>query len=174
LTSAQKFNYLIASLRNEAKDLISNLQITHENFSVAWNLITQRYNNTRLIAMMHATQLVNLPQVRKGDASSHRKLTNHVTSNLNAFQALDVTVPIQDLMLNHLILSTIESETQKEWELITAPRADIPSTTELVTFLELRCQALELLQTTQSAEVQPTTSRAPRAPQSTRNKVSKL
>jgi hypothetical protein len=56
LTSVQKFHYLIASLRNKAKDLISNLQITHENFSVAWNLITQRYNNTRLIAVMHASQ----------------------------------------------------------------------------------------------------------------------
>jgi hypothetical protein len=56
LTSVQKFHYLIASLRNEAKDLISNLQITHDNFSVAWNLITQRYNNARLIAMMHARQ----------------------------------------------------------------------------------------------------------------------
>jgi hypothetical protein len=64
LTSVQKFHYLIASLRNEAKDLVSNLQITHENFTVAWNLITQRYNNTWLIAMMHAKQLVSMPQVR--------------------------------------------------------------------------------------------------------------
>jgi hypothetical protein len=173
LTSVQKFHYLIASLRNEAKDLISNLQITHENFSVAWNLITQRYNNARLIAMMHARQLVNMPQVRKGDASSLRKLTNHVTSNLNAFQALEVNVPIQDLMLNHLMLATVDSETQKEWELITAPRADIPSTTELVTFLESRCQALELLQTVQSAEVQLITSRASRASHTTGIKASK-
>jgi hypothetical protein len=71
---------------------------------------------------------------------------------LNAFQALEVNVLILDLMLNHLILSTMDSETQKELELITAPRADIPSTTELVTFLESRCQALELLQTTQKAK----------------------
>jgi hypothetical protein len=123
--------------------------------------------------MTHAKQLVNMPQVKKGDAPSLRKLNNHVTSNLNAFKALDVIVPIQDLMLNHLILSTIDPETQKEWELITAPRADIPSNTELVTFLESRCQALELLQTTQSAEVQPTTLRAPRAQHSTAKQVSK-
>jgi hypothetical protein len=54
LTNVQKFHYLIASLQNEAKDLISNLQITNENFLVAWQLVTQRYNNMRLIAMMHA------------------------------------------------------------------------------------------------------------------------
>jgi len=35
LSNVQKLHYLIASLKNEAKDLISNLQITNENFIVA-------------------------------------------------------------------------------------------------------------------------------------------
>ena len=45
LYNVQKFHYLISSLKNEAKDLISNLQITNENFLFAWQLVTQRYNN---------------------------------------------------------------------------------------------------------------------------------
>jgi len=45
LSNVQKFHYLIASLKNKAKELISNLQITNENFLVAWQLVTQRYNN---------------------------------------------------------------------------------------------------------------------------------
>jgi len=170
LTDVQRFYYLIASLKNEAKDLISNLQITNENFSVAWNLITQRYNNTRLIAMMHAKQLVNMLQVRKGGAASLRRLINYVTSNMNALKALQLKAPVQDLMLNHLMLATMDPETQREWELETASRADIPLTTDLITFMESRCQALELIQTTKPAKVQPTTSRAL---YSTRNKVRK-
>ena len=63
------------------------------------------------------------------------------------------------------MLSTLDPETQREWELITAPRADIPLTTEM----ESKCQALELLQTTQPANVQPTTC----ASHSTRIKFSK-
>ena len=77
LSNMQRFHYLIASLKNEAKDLVSNLQITNENFSVAWQLVTQCYNNQRLIAMMHAKHLCQMPQVKKGDASSLRKLINH-------------------------------------------------------------------------------------------------
>jgi len=42
LSNVQKFQYLIASLKNEAKHVISNLQITNENFLVAWQLVTQR------------------------------------------------------------------------------------------------------------------------------------
>ena len=41
LSNVQKFHYLIASLKNEAKDLINNLQITNENFLVAWQLVTK-------------------------------------------------------------------------------------------------------------------------------------
>ena len=41
LANVQKFHYHIASLKNEAKDLISNLQMTNENFLVAWQLVTQ-------------------------------------------------------------------------------------------------------------------------------------
>jgi len=120
LSTVQKFHYLIASLKNEAKDLTSNLQITNENFLVAWQLLTQRYNNKRLIAMMHAKYLCQMPQVRKGDASSLRQLINHVSSHINALQALFFNVPVLDLMLNNLMLATLDPETQREWELITA------------------------------------------------------
>jgi hypothetical protein len=72
LSKVQKFHYLIASLTGEAKDLISNLQITNENFVVAWQLITQRYNNKRLISMMHAKNLCNLPEVKKANASIYK------------------------------------------------------------------------------------------------------
>jgi len=92
LSNVQKFHYLIASLKNEAKDLICNLQITNENFLVAWQLVTQRYNNKRLIAMVHAKHLC--PQVRKGDASSLCQLINHVSSHMNALQALSLNMPV--------------------------------------------------------------------------------
>ena len=37
LSNVQRLHYLIASLKNEAKDLISNLQITNENFLLLGN-----------------------------------------------------------------------------------------------------------------------------------------
>jgi len=119
---------------------------------------------------MHVRQLVTMAQVRKGDAASLRRLINFLTSNIYALEALEINVPVQDVILNHLMLATMDPETQREWELITAPRADIPLITELVNYLESRCQRLELFQTTLPAKVQPTTSGAS---YSTRIKVSK-
>jgi len=53
-------------------------------FFVAWQIVTQRENNKQLIAMMHAKNLYQMPQVKKGDASSLRQLINHVSSHMNA------------------------------------------------------------------------------------------
>jgi hypothetical protein len=130
------------------KDLIANLKVMNKNFLVAWQLVTQRYNNKRLIAMMHAKHLCQMPQVKQSDASSLCQLINHVSSHINAIQALSVNVPVQDLMLNHLMLATLDNDTHQQWELNTALRAGIPTTAELITFLEVRCKALELIQNT--------------------------
>jgi len=43
LSNVQKFHYLIASLKNEDKNLISILQITNDHFLVPWQLVNQRY-----------------------------------------------------------------------------------------------------------------------------------
>jgi hypothetical protein len=101
-TTYKKFHYLTASLKGEAKRIISDLHTTNENFSVAWRLVTHRYNNQRLISMMHAKNLCCLPAAKKLDASSMRQLKNHVSSHMNALQALSLNVPIQDLTTNHL------------------------------------------------------------------------
>jgi hypothetical protein len=66
LSNVQKFHYFVALLKNEAKDLIAKLQVTNENFLVAWQLVTQRYKNKRLIATMHAKHLCQIPQVKQG------------------------------------------------------------------------------------------------------------
>ena len=83
----------------------------------------------------------------------------HVSSHMKALQALSLNVPLEDLMLTHLMLATFDPDTQRECELTTASRADT-STAELVMFLESRCRAFELLQTTQSLKVVPNNSRS--------------
>ena len=47
---------------------------------------------------------------------------------MNAIQALALNTCMQDLMLNHLLLLVLDSETHKEWELQTAAQQDIPTT----------------------------------------------
>ena len=74
-------------------------------------------------------------------------------------------------MLNHLVLTTLDTEIQRERELITASSADNTTTTEIVRVLENRCRILEVLQRPQSLKVVPNILCSS---QSTGNKVSKF
>jgi hypothetical protein len=77
-----------------------------------------------------------MPQVKKGDVTSLRQLIKHVSSHMNALKALTLNVPTQGLILNHLMLATIDPDTQRKWELVSAPRSDTPTTADLITFLD--------------------------------------
>jgi len=119
---------------------------------------------------MKAKHLCVMLHVRKGDASLFGTLINHVTSHINALQTFFLHVPIHDLMLNYLMLATLDPETQREWELITSSRAITSTTADIATFLGSRCRFLELLQTTKLMKIFPNILRIS---QSTGNKVSK-
>jgi len=156
--NVQKFHCLIASLKLEPKDLISNLQITNEDFIVARQLFTQRYNNKELIAMRPSKHLRKMPHVIKRDASSLRKLMKYVSSHMNALQALSLNVYVQDLILNNLMPATIDPESQREWEFFTATRTFTSTTEVIVTFLESRLRALQRIHITQAKKLALVTS----------------
>ena len=65
--------------------------------------MTQCYNNKRLIALVQAKYLCIMPQVSKGFGSTLRQLINHVSSHMNALEALSLNEPVQDLMFNHVM-----------------------------------------------------------------------
>jgi hypothetical protein len=81
-------------------------------------------------------------QVRNGDASSLRQLINHVSSHMNELQALSLNVPVQDLMLNNLMLATIDPEMQREWDLITASHADTSNDCRISYILGIKKQSI--------------------------------
>ena len=117
--------------------MISNLQTTNKKFLVAWHLVTQPYNNTKIIAMMHAKHLCQMPPVKKGDPSSLRKLINLVIKPHKYPTGINTKCSYSGFALNHLSLNTIDSDTQREWvRLFTASRTDVPTTAELITFVE--------------------------------------
>jgi hypothetical protein len=109
--------------------------------------------------MIHVTQLCQMPQTKKGDATSLRELINHIRSNVNSLQALTLNAPMHTLILNHLLLSALDSDTHKTWEIHASEQGDIPSATEALKFLESRCKVLELLQTSQLTTVLTTPSK---------------
>jgi hypothetical protein len=89
-----------------------------------------------------------MPAIRKGDSQTLRQLINHVATHTNAIQALSLNTNMADLIVNHLLLSVLDIETCRDWEIFKSGQ-DILSTADLIKFLGDKCKALELTQINQ-------------------------
>lgn len=73
ISNIQKFHYLRASLEGSASQIIQSLEFSSENYEVAWNLLCDRYNNSRILINNHVKALLNLKHIRDESSSFLRK-----------------------------------------------------------------------------------------------------
>jgi hypothetical protein len=117
LPEIQKFHYLKSSLSGEAERLVSNLPMTANNYTIAWKLLVERYENKRVIAASHIRQLLELKQLHKESASEFAELVNTISNNVNALQALNIQASLSDVIISQIITERLDSTTRKAWEL---------------------------------------------------------
>jgi hypothetical protein len=82
LPEIQKFHYLRSFLSGEAERLVSNLPTTANNYTIAWKLLAERYENKRLIAASHIRQLLGIKQLHKESAGEFAELTPFQTMSM--------------------------------------------------------------------------------------------
>nr|CAI5848726.1 unnamed protein product [Callosobruchus analis] len=49
ISLSQRFNYLRLPLKGEALDLLKNLEISPENYNIAWQLLHDDYDNNTVL-----------------------------------------------------------------------------------------------------------------------------
>lgn len=55
IPAVQKLRYLCSFVKNDGARIIENLETTENNYDVAWNLLTDRFNNSRIICKLFLT-----------------------------------------------------------------------------------------------------------------------
>lgn len=71
IPTIQKFHYLKACLKGDAAEIIASLETSTENYTVAWNLLKQRYNNKKFIIDTHLKALFDIPCISKEFSKKH-------------------------------------------------------------------------------------------------------
>jgi len=56
--------------------------MTASNYTIAWTLLVERYENKRLIAASHIRQLLGLKQLHKESASEFAELVNTISKSM--------------------------------------------------------------------------------------------
>jgi len=88
LPDAQKMQYLISSLKGEARDVIGSLEVSNENYAEAWGMLRERYDDSTLIIQKHIRALFEMPAIVKENYLLLRRLLDNILKHLRALKAL--------------------------------------------------------------------------------------
>ena len=143
LSNIQKFHFLKSCIHGQAEKVISSLQVSADNFDIAWQLICDRYANNHLLVYNHTKALFDMPVIYKEHSSSLRQLIDDVNSHLRSLKALKQPTEYWDTLLIYMIVKKLDSNSVREWELASPPD---PSLNDLMTFLKRRSDVLEKIE----------------------------
>nr|XP_053622181.1 uncharacterized protein LOC128681901 [Plodia interpunctella] len=85
IENVHKFYYLNSYLEGEAARVMANFEVSNQNYSQAWKLLCERFDNKRQLINNHLKSLFNFESVRKTDKS----LRFYRTTNLDRYQRIE-------------------------------------------------------------------------------------
>lgn len=148
LDDVHKLYFLRQSLRGgSAANLIDSIELTAQNYETAWQVLSNRFHNERVIIECHVRALFDFPKVEKESSQALRVLLDNTNIHLRALEALNQPVHAWDTIIIHLLTSKLDLHTNKEWQ-SHAPANQVASLSEFTEFLNRRCQTLEAIGTT--------------------------
>ncbi|XP_058456411.1 uncharacterized protein LOC131433822 [Malaya genurostris] len=140
---AIKLYHLRNSLTGKATGIIDQDIINNNDYDAAWEMLTERYEDLRLIIDRHIDALNKLPKLTKESAIDLRKLVDNCSKNVDALKNLELPVEgLGEAMLINLISSKMDTATRKDWEMIQVP-GEFPEYGATMNFLKERCKVLE-------------------------------
>lgn len=121
---------------------------TAENYQRAWDLLTENYDNKKLIIYTRVSKLLDLPAIARNKPTSLRQFIVHIRKNLKALEALQIPADqLGDVILIHLVKGRLDFMTQRDWEQKLGQDPDkIPTMEELLEFLTHKCSTLEMVE----------------------------
>ena len=134
LKEVEKFQYLLGSLSGEALDLIKSLDITTENYTVAWNLLCKRYQSTRRHIFFHYAGLLDLPEIKEN--KQVHSLLAKVREHTQALDALGHGTETFDGVLVTILSRKISPKLWRRLEDHRGTNTDYPKLKEIISFLE--------------------------------------
>jgi len=74
LSDSEKFQYLVSSISGDAAKIIESIELTGRNYATAWELLQQRYDDSRSLKKKQIQCLFAIPSVVKESAKAFRDL----------------------------------------------------------------------------------------------------
>lgn len=148
LSSVNKMQYLLSVLSGDALNLIKSMQISAANYPIAYQLLKNRYQNSRRLITLHLNAILDLPSVSTGNTQGLRNFLNSFNENTQSLQALqsDITNSTNPLLSAHL-LRKLDQELRRGLEgyrsSLNCDPHTLPTVNHIIDFLDNECLMTE-------------------------------
>ncbi|XP_013149246.1 PREDICTED: uncharacterized protein LOC106111652 [Papilio polytes] len=149
-----KFHYLRACLESSAAVVIKSIEFSASNYSVAWKVLCERYDNKRLLIQNHVVTLFNIEPIPKESSCSIKQLIDQLKKNLRALEALGEPVEYWDTLLIYLTTKKLDPRTYREWEEFKG-RTDEDTSKKFSEFMKFLRSRADLLETLELSHINP-------------------
>lgn len=140
-----KFHYLRAALSGGASLVIKSLDFKADNYPIAWNLLSERYNNERLLVNNHVQVLFSLEQIQRESSGSLRHIIDVTNKNLRALDTLGQPTEHWDTLVIFMMSKKLDAVTNRQWEECKSHLQSLPNLKDFLKFLSNRADLLETL-----------------------------
>lgn len=141
-----KFHYLRSSLEGGATVVIKSISFSAQNYKVAWELLCNRYNNTRLLINNHLKSLFSFQPLAKESHKALRYMIDYFTRNLRALSTLNEPTDAWDTLIIFMMTSKLDGATCRKWEEHRNSLSDSPTLDDFYSFLRNRADVLETVE----------------------------
>ena len=117
LSNSKKLQYLKLSVKLEAATLLLSIQISDENYEIAWKILSQRFENESEIINSALNKLISQPVLKHESASGLRKLIDTTQQCIDTLKILKQPVQHWDTIIIFLLKGKLDNETLKAWTL---------------------------------------------------------
>lgn len=146
LDNISKFHYLRASLHGSAAIVVQNINFTKESYETAWNLLCDRYDNSRLLVNNHVHALFNVEPISRESSQSIRHLLDVTNKNIRALTVLKQPTQHWDTLIIYMMSNKLDSVTSRYWGEFRNTLSEPPTLSQFCTFLSNRADLLENLE----------------------------
>lgn len=139
---AQKMWYLKSILGGEAEKIISHLSATADNYTTAWTLLEERYDNQRIIVSTIIQQLLDQPNAGQS-AAAIKALHDTTQECLHELNNIGIDTTSWDPILFHTLVRKLDRGTLVLYERTIQNPKELQNFKDFLKFLETRFQSLE-------------------------------
>jgi len=138
---AERFHYLLSCLSGDALAVVKAIPLSANNYALAWEALSVRFDNKRLLASAHLDKLFAFKPITHQSLPALTSFINTFKENVVIIKALGVN-DLSSFLLFHMGSRVLDPTTIQLFE-SNASNSTIPTFDELLNFVQQRCRILE-------------------------------